>query len=633
MSEFMAQFHFLRPFWLLGLLVLPLLFWLIHQTKQQPSSWHQNIQPQLLKHLLDDQQTPTQRWPFLLFIIGLGVTFIALAGPAWKKLPQPVHKPEDALVIVLDQSLSMLATDQKPSRLIAVRHKLTDLLKARRQGQTALIVYAGDAHTVSPLTDDSQTILSIIPALSPLIMPALGSRVESGIALAVDTLQQSGIDQGRILLITDGIEDNDIPLISKQLNKHHHKLSILSIGSADGGPIPISQQGLLRDKGEIVIATTDFSRLQQLAVATGALIAPLSLNDADLSRLLPAKGLALKKTSRQVDREVDQWQEEGPWLILLLLPVAALAFRRGWLLSLLLIITVQPQFAEANEGGSLWLNKDQQAVKAYNSEQYQRAQQIFQNPHWQASAAYRAGDYQAAAELFAQSDDAQAHYNRGNALAKMGQFEEAIKAYQQALTRNPNLNDAKFNQTLVKRLAEQQKQQQPSDAGEQKNNGEDTQQTEPEQQNQQNQEQEQSQQSQQRQQRQQRQQQSSEQQSRQAEQPSPSAENNGQQTSKQPDDIDQDNANHEAGASTQEHAQPEPAVEQEQEREENAADPQKSQTLSDSLSAEEQQAIEQWLRRIPDDPGALLRRKFNYQYQINRQNNQYLPQQEDEPTW
>jgi len=616
MSDLLNQFHFLRPLWLLGTVLLPLLYLLAKRASQHHSSWSQAINPQLLKYLLDDSQQAVKKWPLALFLAALTLCLLALAGPVWKKIPQPVHQSDNALVIVLDQSLSMLATDLKPSRQVTVKHKLTDLLKARQEGQTALLVYAGDAHIVSPLTDDTDTILAMVPALSPVIMPALGSRVATGIELAIRALKDGGINKGRILLVTDGIQTSDINKVREHLQGTGHQLAIMVVGSADGGPIPIPDQGLLRDKGEIVIARTNISHLQKLAQSTGAPITSLSLDDSDLKTLLPNPAFDLNKSTHQVEREMDQWHEEGPWLILLILPFAALAFRRGWLLSLLFVVMIQPESVEAADWSKqLWKTSDQLGSQAFEQKDYASAQQLFESQNWQGSAAYRAGDYQTAAELFAQSDDAAAHYNRGNALAKLGQLDDSIKAYDEALKREPDFVDAKSNRALIEELAKQQQSQSSEDSSDDNQNADQNQQSSENQQGQQSQSDNQS---------------SENQQSQ--DQPSQSNEKSQQQnTVNEPVEqtAKQDNA---AEEKEQQAQQQNPSDE---ESDENTEAQQEPQTVNEvqQLSEEEQQAMEQWLRRIPDDPSALLKRKFNYQYQQNRKNNQFIPQQENEAIW
>ena len=132
---------------------------------------------------------------------------IAIAGPVWRQTPQPVHEREDALVVIFDLTKSMLATDVKPDRLVRAKRKLIDLLELREEGVTALIVFSGDAHVVSPLTDDTKTIAAMIPALSPDLVPAPGSALAPALVKAVDLFRDGGTASGRILIITDEIRD------------------------------------------------------------------------------------------------------------------------------------------------------------------------------------------------------------------------------------------------------------------------------------------------------------------------------------------------------------------------------------------------------------------------------------------
>ena len=153
-TDFLTQFHFLRPIWLLGLLPI-LILWVYYKWKQYSlGNWKKLINPELISYLTQDHNLPrryeslkTVFW-FLAWLFAC----LALAGPTWEQMPQPVHKKESSMVILLDLSPSMLAQDSKPSRLVRARFKLIDILSERREGYTALIVYSGSAHVVSPLT-------------------------------------------------------------------------------------------------------------------------------------------------------------------------------------------------------------------------------------------------------------------------------------------------------------------------------------------------------------------------------------------------------------------------------------------------------------------------------------------------
>src|SRR5690606_17559097 len=244
--------------------------------------------PGLLPYLLDKSATPQQRYPLygLLVLWSLGI--VALAGPVWEQNAMPVQEREDALVIVLDMSLSMYAEDVRPNRAIRAQRKILDILEMRRrEGQTGLVVYAGDSHAVTPMTDDVETISNLVPSLLPNIMPVLGSKPVAGVRLAVELLDNSMLTQARILLLTDGIFPSDVPAIGDVLANTGHTLSVLGFGTEAGAPIPVDQQGYLRDNNNaIVIPRLIRGPLQELAAAHGGRYADVQLTDDDVTYLL-----------------------------------------------------------------------------------------------------------------------------------------------------------------------------------------------------------------------------------------------------------------------------------------------------------------------------------------------------------
>ena len=456
----LQEFHWLRPFWLLAMLPLVLLCWLLWQQRKSTSGWSYWIAERWQSLLLSSGVSKHSRLAF----IGLGLAWIfaclALAGPSWQRLPQAVFQAGKPLVLVADLSPSMAATDIAPSRLARLRYKLTDIIKARSDGVTALVVYAGDAHVLAPLSDDSKTLLALLPGLDPKVMPLLGSNVEEAVQLASSLLKQAGFASGEILLLTDGVTRTAAEQLSTQLADSPYPLSILGIGSAEGAPIP-TEQGFVKDaQGNIVLAKLEGQRLANLAANTGGSYRQMSLDNGDIQALLKRlEGSA--EQSQSVERDYDDWQDAGPWLVLLLLPVAALAFRRGWLLVWLLVpmITSWPTPSYALEWQDLWQTRDQRAQQAFAEGDHATASELFDNPDWRASALYRQGQYQQAAELFGQQQTASGYYNQGNALAKAGELEKAVQAYDSALDLQPELADAKANRQLVKQLLEQQQQQ------------------------------------------------------------------------------------------------------------------------------------------------------------------------------
>lgn len=586
-------FHFLRPQWFVALLPLALLLWFLFFRKGAGSNWETVVDGRLLPHLLITGASGKRRTAFILTLAGGLLGIIALAGPVWEKLPQPVFTAQDAVVIALDLTRSMEATDVSPSRLERARYKIRDILDQRQEGQTALLVYSGEAFTVTPLTDDGETIIAQLNALETSIMPVTGNRTDKALAAALDLLRQAGMGHGHVLLITDDADPDTAGEAVARLREEGYRLSILGVGTSHGAPVLLPDGGFLKGRdGQIVIPVLDEDGLRRLASAGGGMYTRLTKDDQD-TRLLAGHFSAMQPGGKEAGTEItaDVWREQGPWLVLCLLPLAALLFRRGYILALALVLLPPPDAAYALDWEDLWLRKDQQGQKAMETEDYAAAAELFADPAWKAAAQHRAGDYQAAVDTLEQLGDAESNYNTGNALARLGRYHEAIAAYDRTLAEQPDHADAIFNRELLEKELERQQQQQQ---------GQDRQ---PDQQQQQ---QGQDQQQQQGQERQQDRQQGQDQQDtgrRQGEQPQ----------AQQPEELDSPAGDEAHEQEEREQAQPREAREQggQQDRE---ADQQPA-ARDDLKTAEEHQATEQWLRRIPDDPSGLLRRKFRYQYQ------------------
>ena len=576
-------FHFIRPAWLLALLPLVALVWYMLKEKQSSRSWKAVVDPDLLPHLLSGENSiRSNRYLYLIAIVGL-VSIIALAGPVWNKLPQPTFKQQSALVIALDLSRSMDAGDIKPNRLTRARHKIADVLKLREEGQTALVVYAADAFSVVPLTDNTATINALLPGLTTDMMPKQGSRADKALAQAYSLFENTGVLRGDILLVSDGLSSAEAAAVEALLKGNPaFRLSILGVGSEAGGPIPIADGGYLKDaQGSIVIAGLATDQMRTVASKGGGIFRIITANDDDVTSLL--KILERNPFEQDViasERVADVWQEQGPWLILFLLPLVALAFRRGVvfvvpLLASTVLLTVAPD-AQAFRWNDLWQNNNQQGQHQFSQGQHEKAAELFDSADWKGSSFYRSGDYQNALEQWQVIDSEAGNYNRGNAHAKLGQLEDALKAYDQVLEKNPQHKDAIHNRKLVEDALKQQ-QNEDQQQGEQSKDSESDQKSD-EESDSDNKEQ--------------------------------SSESGGNGESEKSDENQQSNqSDQEPSDETQSQSQQAESESSESESEDESQQSQVS--LEQKLS---EQAADQWLRKIPDDPGGLLRRKFLYQY-------------------
>ncbi len=567
--------HFLRPWWLLAIIptIALTLVWARHRVSG--SHWEASIAPELLAVLLEPNKGSRIRILVWIVACGLALCAMGLAGPTWERLPQPVEQKNDALVIALDLSLSMFAKDIAPSRLVRARQKVTDILRSRNEGFTALVAYAGDAHAVAPLTDDTHTIENLLAALSPEMMPVFGSKPSSALEVAHQLFQNAHVSQGRILLVTDGIDR--ISDVTK-FRDARFPISILGLGTTRGAEIPldfVNQPGrvLQTEAGAAIVARLDEERLRDIARLSHGRYHTLTLNDSDIRHVL-ATSLPQDDETLQVDREFDIWADSGYWVCVILLPLLLLGFRRG--VFAMLCIAVLPPPANAGLWEDLWQRRDQQAHHSMLAGQPDKAAVLFTDPQWRASAQYRSGDFPGAAEGFSVDDTVDGYYNFGNALAKLGDFSTAISAYEEALKFDPQHEDAQFNRNLLEQLLDEQESSE-SDSNEQQQQGD-----------------------------------------------------SSPQTSSEPQD-----GSDARQQQLQQGQDPEQPENQDSEDQENQADQNSDpaeQELDDESRDEKQDALEQWLRRVPDDPGGLLRRKFRYESNQRRRRGDYQ-YRETEKIW
>jgi Ca-activated chloride channel family protein len=526
---YLHEFHFIRPWWLLGLLMVAALY-LLSRRNRGHSSIDDLVDAHLQAVVVD---TPKQQGPRtagqLLLLLG-GLLSIALAGPSWQRLPQPLFQLQQGRVLVLSLSTSMDERDLKPSRLKRAKFKLVDLLASAPGVLNGLVGFAGEAFVVAPLSDDQDTIINLLQALDTQTLPVQGVRAERGLQKAAQLLQQVNLDVGEVILVADQVSPLAVNEAAKLL-RSGVSVSVLEVATAQA-----SQQRTL---------------FKSIAKAGGGIYTRLHADDKDIARLnKPLTTLLSRANAKtmQSQRSADQWRDVGPYLLIPILLLSSLLFRKGWLVNTLsfglplLVLASLPIPVRAFELQNLW----------------QRASQM----QWQAGQAYHQQDYTTALEGFEKDASANGYYNQANALAKMQEFEQAIAAYDEALKLQADFEDAQYNRELVKAALEQAQDQANLAADEQ-------------------------------------------------------AQQNAEDKQKQNEEGDGQNKQDQGNASNSR------VNENNKDAQSYTGDPggqagESSQNRRgvDSLTeqGEDEQALQMMLRQVPDDPGALLRRKFARQY-------------------
>ena len=584
MTELLG-FSFLRPWWLPVLIPAAVLLVLLYWHGWRHSAWEKLLPRALQSWLLQRYSGGGHKKRFAALGITWALAILALAGPALQTTSELQRVDDNALVIVLDLSRNMLSNDIPPDRLEQARFKIRTLMQDYADSQLSLIVYAGSAHRVTPLSRDNATLTNLLSTLDPGIMPVDGQAVGSALTLARQAIQQYPRDTSHILLLTSGLDADGQQQLAEHAAALGSQLSILGVGTRSGAPVPLPEGGFLRDdQGRILLPRLNSQQLMTLARQHGARYHNITVGERDLNYLLQP----LQSTTRAVASEHLTLADQGHWLVLLLLPIAALGARRGWL-GLLLCAALLPTDAQAFGWDDLWQRADQQAVQLLRDQRPAEAAERFSDPDWRSWALYQAGEYQKSADAWSalaksEPDEPRHHFNRGTALVMAGHYQAALEAYEHTLTLAPEHHGARHNRKAVEdyleRLREQQQEPQaPSDApGEtEAHNGSSD---------------------------------SGSNQTHSSSLPTP--------PTPEAEDAEQDSDNpgatsDPAAASNNGESAPLPSVAQP--HPEGAASNSQTPSRNQPHSAlERQQSLEQWLLEIPDNPAELLRRKFLYQH-------------------
>ena len=468
----MNHFQFLSPGWLLLLpLAWVIVFWLWRNAGRH-SMWVRICDPHLLRRMRGSAAGSGNnrlRYWILAALFSLGI--VAAAGPSWSLQTQAQAHAISARVLVLELSRAMLVEDVRPNRFTEAIRVARDLLDAEYNGETGLVVYAGAAFVVSPLSRDAGTLHAFLDALDPSTMPLDGQRIDLALNLARDLLAASPSDTGQILVIGTGASPSDNALQSAiNLAEQGLIVSVLAIGTDEGGPLKDPAGGLIRDaQGKFQISRPDFSVLQSMAEVSNGQFIKTAESAMQTGMFIRDAGLIESTLDLALDAEDDlEPANDGYWIVWFMLPLALLLFRRNQLWALL-ILGVLPldHPLQAADLHNFWKHPEHLAYDAFIAGNYADSLSLARDPVLRGSALYRQGRYEQALESFAQSDSATSHYNRGNAMVQLQRFTEAVLAYDRALKLDPAHAKARHNRRVLEYYLEQQSAKEAEGGGDQ----------------------------------------------------------------------------------------------------------------------------------------------------------------------
>ena len=426
------DFHFLRPYWLLALVIPVLLFGMIMGKTYVQSAWSKVCDKNLLDFLL--VKGSGQKGNYLKYSMPFSALFlvIALAGPTWMKKDNPALSMDNPVIILLNMSGEMWNKDVSPNRISRAKYVVKDLTSTLKNTESGLIVYSREPFVITPLTEDGAIIDNLLPALEMNIMPQDGDRLDRAVDLATERMKNVGFSNGNIIVLTSNIGERFDKVLESAAKASHEgfDVNIINMNSAENDKLK-----MVANKGNGV-----YLRYNQ-----------------SLSSLIDKINDITMKEIKQSQNMQTVWTDSGWYFLWFPLILLLGYFRRG-----LIFLFILGMFeAYSNTASANWfLNNNQQGLKNFEKQNYDVAADKFTDQRWKGAALYKKGDYAAAYESFSKKDDAVALYNQGNALAKMGKIDEAIKKYEEALQKKQKFPDAKFNLEYLKKQKQQQQKQQ-----------------------------------------------------------------------------------------------------------------------------------------------------------------------------
>jgi len=459
-----SHFHFENNYWFLGLLIIPIV-WLLYnfyyQTNANTKDLEKFADKHLIPHLLRTSKTgQISVWRSLILGSVLwSCLMAAMAGPRWDFKEVGSYKEDQSLLILLDLSKSMDATDISPSRLIRGRQEIENIITMSKGVKIGLVGFAADAHMIAPITDDMNNIRHLLPLLGTDLVFVQGTKISPALKTAQSMLLAEPGNNKSILIITDGgfADPDALELAGELANKG---IIIHTLGVAtDAGVNFLNPDGsLVKRNDQVMISKLEKDKLIALSAAANGQYFDTSYTNTNAQKLLQ---LIKNRTfgAGEEYHQIRHWEERFYIFVFPVLLIILLWFRKGFAFPIILLILLTPshQAQALNEVDRLFLNKEQFAKKAFEEvDDVDTALSTFDDPYKRGVAYYKAGKFKQAEQEFRKNTRPEvresALYNLANSLAHQNKLEEAIETYKTLLKENPNHEKTRHNMGVVQAM-------------------------------------------------------------------------------------------------------------------------------------------------------------------------------------
>lgn len=460
------KFHFLRPEYLWLFLPIGLILILGVLSFRDEERWKQHIASHLRPYVIQKGSNQMRLWIHIFLMFFLSVAVLGLSGPTWSEIKVPGKILETPVVIVLDLSQSMMASDIQPNRLDRAKFKIKDLLDANPRSRMALVGFAGTAHTIIPLSRDYRIINSHLDGLDPHIMPYQGTNFEMMFDV-VDTIVAITDAPSRLILFTDEISEELFQSVQKYIQTEGRNVVIVPMITTPGAEIPRpGSTASMRDKnGEVVRSALDQDMVLKLGALSQVEISQLTLDKSDMEKLAKEISTNLNFQEKEGLKE-DDWEDQGWVLIIPLLLLTLVWFRKGFVIYTLLFVMTLQSCDSDTRFSDFWYTNDYQGQRLFDAGDYDSAAVVFEDPMRKGVAYYKAGNFEAAIQAFGKDTTSNGMYNLGLAYYQNGNIEEAQMAFGMAVELDPNMEAARVNQKMLDDVLRGQDEVNPEDATE-----------------------------------------------------------------------------------------------------------------------------------------------------------------------
>ena len=504
------MFRFANDYFLYGLIAIPLILLLyvfVYQKRAKRLALMGDIA--VIDSLVKNRSIRKLWFRFILWLLAISFILLGLARPQFGTKLEKVKRKGIDLIIALDVSFSMNATDIQPSRIEKAKQAIARITDRLTDDSFGLIVFAGDAYTQIPITTDYASARMFLPSISTNIVPVPGTAIGKAIDVAMRSFSVNDERKKVIVVVTDG-EDHEQAAVDAASRAAAKGVIVhtIGLGLPQGSPIPLGGvDNFLRDRqGQVVVSKLNEPLLQEIAQSGKGIYVRANNAEVGLNQILD--DLEKMDRHKSSDKEYTRYNEQFFWFfIAALLLVIAETFtsekKSPWIqrfknsmatntikikigLFLLLFSTSTHVFAQTersliNKGNHLYKEKQ------YNEAEiaYRKAADINKNSFASmfntGTALYKRGEYKQAAEWYEKNADkavtasqaAKLYHNLGNAYYQTGKYKESLEAYKKALKLKPHDVDTKYNLSEALRKMQQQKNNNSSSGNNGANNKDD----------------------------------------------------------------------------------------------------------------------------------------------------------------